>query len=123
MPTYDYECTSCGHAFEAFQSMSEEPLSECPECGKAVRRLIGGGVGIIFKGSGFYATDSKSGGKRTGGSASQSTESGDGGSEKSDSKSEKSDTKSDASEGKKDSKSDSKGDSKKDPKKDSKKSA
>lgn len=61
MPTYDYECISCEHTFEAFQSMSEEPLKKCPECGKKVRRLIGGGIGIIFKGSGFYATDSKSG--------------------------------------------------------------
>ncbi|MDR1929586.1 MAG: zinc ribbon domain-containing protein [Treponema sp.] len=57
MPTYEYECKSCGHAFEAFQSMSDEPLKECPECGKEVRRLINGGSGIIFKGSGFYVTD------------------------------------------------------------------
>ncbi len=63
MPTYDYECTQCGHTFEAFQNMSDEPLKKCPECGKKVRRLIGGGVGIIFKGSGFYVTDNKSGGK------------------------------------------------------------
>lgn len=59
MPTYDYECTSCGYTFEVFQSMSDDPLKKCPECGKKVQRLIGGGVGIIFKGSGFYATDSK----------------------------------------------------------------
>lgn len=57
MPTYEYECKSCGHAFEAFQSMSDAPLSECPECGKAIRRVINGGTGIIFKGSGFYVTD------------------------------------------------------------------
>jgi putative FmdB family regulatory protein len=63
MPTYDYECSSCGHAFEAFQSMSDAPLSSCPECGKAVRRLIGGGMGIIFKGSGFYKNDSRSSSK------------------------------------------------------------
>ena len=61
MPTYDYECKACGHSFDVFQSMSDEPLSLCPECGKKqLRRLIGGGVGIIFKGSGFYVTDSKS---------------------------------------------------------------
>lgn len=61
MPTYDYECKSCGHSFDVFQSMSDEPLTLCPECGKKqLRRLIGGGVGIIFKGSGFYVTDSKS---------------------------------------------------------------
>ena len=57
MPTYEYECKSCGHAFEKFQTMSAKPLSKCPECGKALRRIIGQGAGIIFKGSGFYATD------------------------------------------------------------------
>ena len=57
MPTYEYECKSCGHTFEVFQSMSEDPLKSCPECGKAVRRLIFGGTGVIFKGSGFYVTD------------------------------------------------------------------
>lgn len=59
MPTYEYECRSCSHSFEAFQSMSEAPLSSCPECGGPVRRLIGGGTGIIFKGSGFYVNDSR----------------------------------------------------------------
>jgi putative FmdB family regulatory protein len=57
MPTYEYECKSCGHTFEAFQSMRDEPLKACPECGKDVRRLIFGGTGVIFKGSGFYVTD------------------------------------------------------------------
>lgn len=61
MPTYEYECTSCGHVFEAFQSISEEPIRACPECGNTVRRLISGGTGVIFKGSGFYVTDSKKG--------------------------------------------------------------
>jgi putative FmdB family regulatory protein len=61
MPTYEYECRSCGHTFDAFQSMSDEPLKSCPECGKEVRRLIHGGAGIIFKGSGFYVTDKKGG--------------------------------------------------------------
>jgi putative FmdB family regulatory protein len=60
MPTYEYECGQCGHRFEHFQGMSEAPLTVCPECGGAVRRLIGTGGGIIFKGSGFYATDYKS---------------------------------------------------------------
>lgn len=60
MPTYDYACDSCGHAFEAFQKMSDEPLRECPECGKAVRRVLTGGLGISFKGSGFYVNDSSS---------------------------------------------------------------
>jgi putative FmdB family regulatory protein len=59
MPTYEYECRSCKHRFEEFQSITEEPIKKCPKCGKAVRRLFGGGMGIIFKGSGFYTTDYK----------------------------------------------------------------
>jgi putative FmdB family regulatory protein len=57
MPTYEYECKSCGHIFEAFQRMSDDPLRDCPQCGREVRRLIRGGTGVIFKGSGFYVTD------------------------------------------------------------------
>jgi putative FmdB family regulatory protein len=57
MPTYEYECKSCSHNFEIFQSMSEAPIKNCPECGGEVRRLIFGGAGVIFKGSGFYVTD------------------------------------------------------------------
>ena len=58
MPTYEYKCDACGNEFERFQSMSAEPVKRCPECGKAkVRRLIGTGAGLIFKGSGFYITD------------------------------------------------------------------
>ena len=60
MPTYEYECKSCGKHFEKFQNMTDEPLKTCPDCGGSVRRLIGTGAGIIFKGPGFYATDSKS---------------------------------------------------------------
>ncbi len=59
MPSYDYECKECGHGFEAFQNMSDPLLTTCPKCGGPLRRLIGGGLGIIFKGSGFYVTDSK----------------------------------------------------------------
>lgn len=60
MPTYQYECSACGHAFEALQSMSEKRLEKCPKCGKKkLERLIGTGTGIIFKGSGFYETDYK----------------------------------------------------------------
>lgn len=59
MPTYEYECTSCGADFDVFQSMSDAPLKVCPTCGKAVRRKINGGTGIIFKGSGFYKNDSR----------------------------------------------------------------
>ena len=57
MPTYEYECKECSHRFEVFQSMSDEPVKQCPECGKEVRRLVSGGVGVIFKGSGFYVND------------------------------------------------------------------
>ncbi len=57
MPTYEYECKKCDFKFDKFQNMSDKPLSKCPECGGRVRRLIGKGAGIIFKGSGFYATD------------------------------------------------------------------
>ena len=66
MPTYDYQCQSCGHEFEAFQSIAAEPLQNCPVCGKQVRRLIRGGSGLIFRGSGFYITDYKknSGGQK-----------------------------------------------------------
>ena len=63
MPTYEYECKNCGHGFEVFQSMSDPPLKDCPECGKEIRRLIFGGTGVIFKGSGFYVTDKGKGGK------------------------------------------------------------
>jgi putative FmdB family regulatory protein len=60
MPTYDYVCEACGHAFEHFQSMSERRLSKCPKCGKArLVRQVGAGAGVIFKGSGFYQTDYK----------------------------------------------------------------
>ena len=70
MPTYEYECKSCGHGFEVFQSMSDPPLKDCPECGKEIRRLIFGGTGVIFKGSGFYITDkNKNSIKTTGKSA------------------------------------------------------
>ncbi len=57
MPTYDYECTKCKHKFEVFQKITEDVLTKCPECGHKLKRLIGSGAGIIFKGSGFYATD------------------------------------------------------------------
>ena len=61
MPTYDYECRDCGHAFEKFQSITASSIRKCPDCGKLkVKRLIGAGAGIIFKGSGFYQTDYRS---------------------------------------------------------------
>jgi putative FmdB family regulatory protein len=58
MPTYEYKCTACGHQFEQFQSITAAPIKRCPQCGKAkVKRLLGTGAGVIFKGSGFYITD------------------------------------------------------------------
>jgi putative FmdB family regulatory protein len=71
MPTYEYECKKCSHRFEVFQSMSDEPVKKCPECGKAVRRLVSGGVGVIFKGSGFYVTDKDKSSVPKGGSVSK----------------------------------------------------
>lgn len=67
MPTYEYECEACGHAFERFQRMKDEPIRNCPECGGSVRRLISTGGGLLFKGPGFYATDYRSGSSRAGG--------------------------------------------------------
>lgn len=60
MPTYDYQCSGCGQAFEVFQRMSDEPVSSCPDCGARARRRITGGAGFIFKGEGFYITDHRS---------------------------------------------------------------
>ena len=61
MPTYEYRCEKCGHAFEEFQSITARPIKKCPNCGTlAVKRLISAGVGIIFRGSGFYETDYRS---------------------------------------------------------------
>lgn len=61
MPTYEYKCEECGNAFEEFQSITAKPIRKCPACGKnRVKRLIGKGAGLIFKGSGFYETDYRS---------------------------------------------------------------
>jgi len=61
MPTYEYECRDCHHQFELFQSITAKPITRCPKCKKnKIRRLIGRGAGIIFKGSGFYQTDYRS---------------------------------------------------------------
>jgi putative FmdB family regulatory protein len=60
MPTYEYVCPKCGHQFELFQNMSAAPLKKCPKCKKTgVKRLVGAGAGLIFKGTGFYITDYK----------------------------------------------------------------
>ncbi len=58
MPTYEYACTACGHRLEAVQKFSDDPLTECPECGGALRKVYGA-VGIVLKGSGFYKNDSR----------------------------------------------------------------
>jgi putative FmdB family regulatory protein len=61
MPTYEYKCDACDHSFDEFQSIKAEPLKKCPMCGKSkLRRLIGGGAAVLFKGSGFYQTDYRS---------------------------------------------------------------
>ncbi|MDA0709021.1 MAG: zinc ribbon domain-containing protein [bacterium] len=61
MPTYEYTCPDCEHNFEAFHSITSKPIRKCPECGKRkVERLISGGAGLLFKGSGFYITDYRS---------------------------------------------------------------
>jgi len=61
MPTYEYKCQACDHEFELFQSIKASAVRKCPECGKLkVKRLIGIGAGVIFKGSGFYQTDYRS---------------------------------------------------------------
>ena len=85
MPTYDYECDSCSHSFEAFQSMSDDALSTCPACGTdSLRRLVGGGLGVIFRGSGFYVNDSKKSSAGAKSSSSAESGSGDSGTSKSD---------------------------------------
>jgi putative FmdB family regulatory protein len=75
MPTYDYRCQACGADFERFQKMSDSVLRKCPVCGRLkLKRLMGSGAGIIFKGSGFYETDYKRKSSTNGnGSASRST--------------------------------------------------
>jgi putative FmdB family regulatory protein len=59
MPTYDYICKECSYEFELFQGIHDDAVTICPECSGIVRRIISGGAGIIFKGSGFYVTDNK----------------------------------------------------------------
>ncbi len=77
MPTYEYACTSCGHRLEAVQSFTDDPLSECPECGSALRKVYGA-VGIVLKGSGFYKTDSRAASESNGsGNKSAETQSSD----------------------------------------------
>ncbi|MET9228098.1 FmdB family zinc ribbon protein [Lentzea sp. NPDC003310] len=72
MPTYQYACTACEHRFEAVQSFSDASLTECPECSGKLRKLFGA-VGVVFKGSGFYRTDSRSGSSKSTTSSTTST--------------------------------------------------
>lgn len=64
MATYEYKCAKCGDVFEAIQKMSDAALEKCPKCGGQVERIISGGTGLIFKGSGFYITDYKKAGSK-----------------------------------------------------------
>jgi putative FmdB family regulatory protein len=74
MPTYDYVCEACKHEFELFQSIKEEAKRKCPKCGKnKLRRLIGPGAAIVFKGSGFYKTDYRSESYKKGAAAEKSS--------------------------------------------------
>ncbi len=100
MPTYDYQCGACQHEFEAFQSMSAPVMRKCPECGELkLKRLIGAGAAVVFKGSGFYQTDyrSESYKKRAAEDSSSSSSKSDA---KSDAKSESSPTRSPSQVGK-----------------------
>jgi len=79
MPNYDYECQTCGHRFEVFQSMNDPKLTDCPVegCGGQVKRLLGTGGGIIFKGAGFYETDYRSSSYKQGAKADKPEKSSD----------------------------------------------
>ena len=80
MPTYEYECRTCGHAFEEFQSIKAEPLTACPreDCDGTVKKLISAGAGLLFKGSGFYITDYRSDGYKASAKADAANGSGSG---------------------------------------------
>ena len=89
MPTYDYECSACGHAFEELQSFSDAPLTKCPKCKKKkLARLFGGGGAILFKGSGFYETDYRRAGETNGEAKPEKVEKADSGESKGEAKAE-----------------------------------
>jgi putative FmdB family regulatory protein len=91
MPTYDYECSACGHKFELFQSISEAVKKKCPECSRpSLRRLFGTGAAVVFKGSGFYQTDYRSESYKQKAKADKESSSKDAGTAAKDSGSEKS---------------------------------
>ena len=75
MPTYQYACTACGHQLEAVQSFADEPLTECPACEGRLRKLFSS-VGVVFKGSGFYRTDSRTGATKDGAAKESATKDG-----------------------------------------------
>ncbi|HVT90783.1 MAG TPA: FmdB family zinc ribbon protein [Tepidisphaeraceae bacterium] len=82
MPTYEYKCDACGYAFEKFHSITAKPIRKCPRCGKLkIRRLLGTGAGMIFKGSGFYITDYRSEGYKSAAKADSGTTSSGGSSD------------------------------------------
>jgi putative FmdB family regulatory protein len=90
MPTYEYVCDACEHQFELFQSIKADPERKCPKCGKLkLRRLIGPGAAIVFKGSGFYQTDYRSSSYRQGAASETNGSSSSTSSEKSSSSGEK----------------------------------
>lgn len=92
MPTYDYKCDACDHVWEEFQSIKAAPSKKCPKCGKSkARRQIGGGAGLIFRGSGFYLTDYRSDSYKKAAEADKKASGGES-SSKSDSGSSKSDS-------------------------------
>jgi putative FmdB family regulatory protein len=100
MPTYDYECDACGHKFELFQRITEDPIKKCPECKKnKLQRLFGTGAAVVFKGSGFYQTDYRSESYKKGAESAKE--------QSSDKTSDKSDKKSDGKTGSDSAKSDS----------------
>ena len=88
MPTYEYACTACGHRLEAVQKFTDDPLTECPECGSPLRKVYGA-VGIVLKGSGFYKTDSRAAASGGNGSAKKNADAQTGDSAAGDSSSKK----------------------------------
>ena len=92
MPTYQYACTECGHAFDQFQSFSDDALTVCPECDGRLRKVFNA-VGVVFKGSGFYRTDSRSSGSSTSTVSSSSSDSSSGSSTSSSSSAPKTESK------------------------------
>jgi putative FmdB family regulatory protein len=92
VPTYQYACTECGHAFEQFQSFSDDALTVCPECDGRLRKVFNA-VGVVFKGSGFYRTDSRSSGSSTSTVSSSSSDSSSGSSTSSSSSAPKTESK------------------------------